>query len=295
MSEAGTRCPTCGGLLVRVERSGTEISMCRECDGAYVDQVWQTDLIDAIAEHPSVAAARSTDRSSFDPTPAEDDPLDGGAPSIWRSVPIGRVVALVLVALFIGGAVTYAVSQEHPPGSDSIDVGFFQDMTAHHEQAVQLAQIALRNGEDPTVRIFAQEVILAQQWELGRMYQKLRDWGASTDRQETAMEWMGMPVPTSAMPGLATEEQVAGLRAARGAEADALFLDLIAEHHRGGAQMAAAAAQSAGDETVRELAAVMERNQSLEIAEYRQVAERLGYDIEIEPYDPDASERIHGG
>ena len=212
-----------------------------------------------------------------------------------RPLPLGRVVALVLVALFIGGAVTYAVGQERPPGAGSVDVGFYQDMTAHHEQAVQLAQIALRNGEDPTVRIFAQEVILAQQWELGRMYETLREWGASTSRQDTAMEWMDMPVPTDAMPGLATDEQVAALRAATGAEADALFLDLMAEHHRGGAHMSAYAARNASTARVRELAAVMERNQSLEIAEYRQVAERLGFDIQIDPYDPELSERLYGG
>ena len=211
-----------------------------------------------------------------------------------RSVPLGRVVALALVSLFVGSAITYALGQERSPGAGSVDVGFYQDMTTHHDQAVQLAQILLDNGENSTVRLFAEEVILAQRWELGWMYQELRDWGASVERQDTAMAWMGMAVPTNAMPGLATEEQVAALRDARGAEADALFLDLLAEHHRGGAHMASYAARRARDESVRELAATIERNQSVEIAEYRQLAARLGFDIEIEPYDAAASEELYG-
>jgi uncharacterized protein (DUF305 family) len=85
------------------------------------------------------------------------------------------------------------------------------------------------------------------------------------------------------MPGLLTDEQLDQLQAASGAELDALFLDLMADHHRGGLHMAEYAAGNAGDEDVRELAARIARNQAGEINEYRVLAERNGYDIEIEP------------
>ena len=205
------------------------------------------------------------------------------------------MIAVVAVALFFGGAVGYVLSVDRPPAGDSVDVGFYRDMTAHHDQAIQMASIALRNGENSTVRLFAQEIVLSQRWEMGRMYEQLNQWNASAAPTDTAMDWMGMPVPSGAMPGLATEAQMDALREATGAEADALFLDLMAEHHRGGAHMAAYAAREADDPGVRELARVMARNQSIEIAELRQTAERLGFDIEIAPYDPEASEALYGG
>lgn len=201
-----------------------------------------------------------------------------------RPVPLRRAVALVAVAVFFGGAVGYFIATDRPPSAGSVDVGFYRDMTMHHDQAVQMALIQLANGENPTVRGFAQEVIIFQRWEMGRMYEQLEEWGA-TAPSDTAMEWMGMPVPARSMPGMATDAQLAELRAARGAEADALFLQLMAEHHRGGAHMATYAAENADDPGVRELARVMARNQSIEIAEYRDTADRLGLDVDIAPYE----------
>jgi uncharacterized protein (DUF305 family) len=79
---------------------------------------------------------------------------------------------------------------------------------------------------------------------------------------------------------------MARLRDAQGVDADALFLDLMAEHHRGGAEMAAYAAKTADDRRVRALATAMARNQAIEIAEFRQTVERFGFDVVIDPYDP---------
>jgi uncharacterized protein (DUF305 family) len=98
------------------------------------------------------------------------------------------------------------------------------------------------------------------------------------------MDWMGTGVPYEEMPGLATEEQMAALRDARGAEADALFLELMAEHHRGGIHMATYAAENARTDDVRDLAAAMVAIQSVEINEYRDTAQRQDLDADIEPY-----------
>lgn len=93
-----------------------------------------------------------------------------------------------------------------------------------------------------------------------------------------------MPTPVNARPGMATEDQLDRLRNAQDAAADALFLDLMSEHHRGGLHMADDAAERAHDPDVRELASIMRRNQGVEINEHRATALRLGFDIEIEPW-----------
>lgn len=196
-----------------------------------------------------------------------------------------RVVAAVAAFAWLGGTVGWFVAQDRPPGPGSVDAGFYLDMAAHHEQGVQLALIELANGENPVVLGFAQEVVIFQQYELGRMDEQLRVWGLGrADREDVAMGWMDAPVPHDAMPGLATDEQIDDLQAAEGQDADALFLELMAEHHRGAVHMATYAAENADSSAVRALAQRMARNQAVEINEFAQTAERFDLDADIEPY-----------
>lgn len=202
----------------------------------------------------------------------------------WR-----RMIATVAVFAWFGGAVGWFVAQDRPPGPGSVDAGFYLDMAAHHEQGVQLALIELANGENPVVLGFAQEVVIFQQYELGLMDEQLREWGLGrADREDVAMGWMGAPVPQEAMPGLATDEQIDELQAAEGEAADALFLELLAEHHRGAVHMATYAAENADSSAVRALAQRMARNQAIEINEFAQTAERFDLDADIEPYPLEA-------
>ena len=98
------------------------------------------------------------------------------------------------------------------------------------------------------------------------MDQQLANWGQAQERPgTTAMAWMGMPVDAADMPGMASEAEIAALGEARGHDADALFIPLMQEHHRGGVHMAEYAAENAESEFVRTLAERMARNQRIEI------------------------------
>lgn len=206
--------------------------------------------------------------------------VDGGPRFSWFQ---SAVLALALIGL---GALVGPVvrSLESAPAETDPDVGFLHDMIDHHGQALEMSNIALTNGSSPEIETFAREILLFQSYEIGLMASWLEDAGhAPSDRSDVAMEWMGMGMPVGSMPGMASDTDLAALRAATGDEADRLFLELMAEHHRGGVSMGLAAVQRADDERVVELAARQANNQRVEVNEFIATAERIGLEVEIEP------------
>ena len=103
---------------------------------------------------------------------------------------LGLVAAVAFVAVFA----TIVVQQQTVADQDSVDVGFFQDMIAHHGQAVQLGAIGAETATDPDIRNFALDAVISQQYEVGYMTSLLEDWGYGTgDADRDAMAWMGTP------------------------------------------------------------------------------------------------------
>jgi uncharacterized protein (DUF305 family) len=209
-----------------------------------------------------------------------DEPVEGVEPvSSWTTPKVlGLVAAVGFVAVLLALVLQSRFDGE---AEGSVDVGFLQDMVAHHEQAIQLGLLGVANAEDPDVGHFAQESVVAQQWEIGYMTALLEDWGFDTgDPDRDAMTWMDMaPTSVEDMPGMASEEELAALRTASGAEADELFLQLMSRHHQGGVHMAEEAAERANDPRVRDLAERMARNQQREIQEYEAKAASIGVEL----------------
>jgi uncharacterized protein (DUF305 family) len=204
----------------------------------------------------------------------------------WPTFPLWKVIVLVAAFCFLAGAFGYWLAKPGPPGEGSVDAGFYKDMIYHHNQAIEMAVIEGANGSDPVVVGFATEIIRRQSFEIGIMTTKLHEWGYTTAPADTAMAWMGMPVPLDEMPGLATKDQMKQLRAAKGGAADALFLQLMSNHHRGGVHMATHAYEHAGNTTERDLAQLMAYVQATEINEFRDTAQRSQINVTIEPQAP---------
>ena len=209
-----------------------------------------------------------------------DAPPDAEPSTTWGPA---KLLALGTALAFLVGAVGYVVgvrTAPDPHALDAVDEGFLVDMTAHHEQAVEMALLELAYGSDEVARDFAQEVVMTQRREIGIMETLLRTGEGrypEPDPERTAMAWMDMATPLSVMPGMASPEQVASL-AARGTEADVQFLELMRAHHEGGIHMGEYAEANGSNADVRALAGRMARNQAIEVREYTQLLERLGYE-----------------
>ena len=190
------------------------------------------------------------------------------------------LAALAAACLFLAGSVGYVAGVRTGDGGapSAADTGFLLDMIAHHEQAVELSNIALSRPIPDGVRSFALEVLSDQRYEIGIMESTLRGWGEPiADDDGVVMGWMDHEVPDAEMPGLATPEQVDALsEAATPEEVASQWLQLMTVHHEGGVHMADAGASRVADPFVRDLAKRIARNQRIEINEYAAVRTRLG-------------------
>ncbi|GIU86709.1 MAG: hypothetical protein KatS3mg009_1224 [Acidimicrobiia bacterium] len=190
------------------------------------------------------------------------------------------VVLLVAVAFAATAVTAWWVRRAARPGAT--DVGFYDDMTAHHFQAIAIANHYLRNGDDTTLRTMAWEIAFTQAGDIRVMQDALADWG-ETGSPDVAMDWMGMPVAPDAQPGMASAQEMAALEQARGRTLDDLFTRLMIDHHAGGIHMAAAAQARARLGAVRDLADAIAQVQRTEISELNFQRERLG----LGPHEPD--------
>lgn len=188
----------------------------------------------------------------------------------------GGALALLLLGAAAGLLIGLPGSPDPAaaPGPDSVDVGFAQDMTVHHEQAVQMATWERDHTTDPRLRQLAYDIESGQSRQIGHMQGWLGLWGASSLPTGPFMRWMPSDMPgmsgvsghgasgstgagVARMPGMATDDELRELRTSTGAPMDTLFLQLMLRHHQGGAGMLKYAAHAAAQPDVRNLATQM--------------------------------------
>jgi uncharacterized protein (DUF305 family) len=200
-----------------------------------------------------------------------DDGDDDEIVLAWWQHPI-NVLTLVLTAAIIAAMIGWMVGDARRPAHNTVDTGFLQDMRVHHEQAV-LMSLMYRSlpDVDPGLDIVARTIVVGQNIEVGRMIQMLRTFGEqeATPSDDLVMTWMGMPTEPDQMMGLASEDDLAALGLASGAEADRLFVELMVAHHEGGIHMAEYAAENAEHPEVVAFAEAIIHGQQGEIAELR--------------------------
>jgi uncharacterized protein (DUF305 family) len=196
------------------------------------------------------------------------------AEPVDRRPPVAVLIALAVALAFLAAAATYWWTQR-PDDPSAVDIGFYDDMTTHHLQAITLAHTYLRNGSDPLLRNMAEEVDFFQSGDIRVMQDALTEWGESGS-PDVAMDWMGMRVPQDAQPGMATADDLLALERARGGELDDLFSRLLIDHHAGGLHMAQFAAENGHLSSVRDLAEAMAAGQEAEIGEINFARAEIG-------------------
>jgi uncharacterized protein (DUF305 family) len=112
------------------------------------------------------------------------------------------------------------------------------------------------------------------------MHAWLRDWGLDPTGSQPAMAWLPPDMrdlgSDGLMPGMASADEMARLRAAEGRDLDVLFLQLMIRHHLGGVHMIDAILAEGGEDEVVRAAQTMKNVQSTELANLNQLLTRAG-------------------
>ena len=132
-----------------------------------------------------------------------------------------------------------ASSSATADGHVAADVTFAQGMVPHHLQAVEMADIALdqARGASPKVIALAREIKGAQAPEITTMSGWLTSWGEKVPTSSAMGAMAGMD-GASAMPGMMTGADMAGLRTDSSAAFDKRWLTMMVEHHTGAIEQA---------------------------------------------------------
>ncbi|MFF6882888.1 DUF305 domain-containing protein [Streptomyces sp. NPDC012421] len=146
---------------------------------------------------------------------------------------------------------------ERPNGAD---FRYVQMMIVHHRQALTMTALAPGRAGSPAVTKVAERIAAAQQPEIGAMEGWLKTHGGPRDQGEHAHH---------TMPGMATEAQLAELRAAKGPAFDELFVRLMVTHHEGAVTMATEALGQGNNIQVEEMANDVIAQQTAEINRMR--------------------------
>ncbi|MCA2222499.1 DUF305 domain-containing protein [Nonomuraea aurantiaca] len=154
-------------------------------------------------------------------------------------------------------------------GFNDADVMFAQMMIPHHQQAVEMADLAETRASDREVKELAAKIKAAQDPEI----QTMRGWLA---------EW-GKPLPTGGMdqgmghemPGMMSAADMKKLEDAKGAAFDQEFLQMMIAHHNGAITMARTEREHGKNQEAKRLADAIETGQQAEVEQMRKMLDRL--------------------
>lgn len=133
-----------------------------------------------------------------------------------------------------GGDEDPALEQPRSEDHNAGDVAFAQGMIPHHEQAIQMSNLALVHGTRPKVKDLANRIKAAQGPEIEKMKGWLTSWGSPHGAPSGGHGGHGGGQGS----GMLSDAEMRQLESATGAQFERLFLQGMIRHHEGAIKMA---------------------------------------------------------
>lgn len=154
------------------------------------------------------------------------------------------------------------------------DVTFAQQMIPHHEQAIEMAQMAQGRASSDEVLELADTIEAAQGPEIDTLQGWLESWGEEEPSGDMGgMDHGDMGDDSGDMAGMMDEDEMSDLMAASGPDWDRMFLEMMIEHHEGAVEMAQVEVDEGENTDAVALATKIITDQQAEIAEMRRLLE----------------------
>ena len=150
---------------------------------------------------------------------------------------IAGLAALIMVMALAGCSKDDSKAMDHDGHSSeasgdlsSDDIMFLQMMIPHHQQAIDISDLALTKGEDAELLALAKNIRDEQAAEIVKMKAWLDAAGADLEMDHGA---------SHSMSGMLSDSELAALEKATGKSFDVLWLKGMTGHHTGAIDMAA--------------------------------------------------------
>jgi uncharacterized protein (DUF305 family) len=178
-------------------------------------------------------------------------------------------LASVLAACGTSSSTTTS-SPSMPASADAMtkgsadDIAFAQLMIPHHQQAVEMADLALAHATSPDVKALATQIKAAQGPEITTMSGWLTAWGQPTS-MPTSSDMDGMDMGGMSESGMMSDQDMSALAAATGTAFDRMWLQMMIAHHQGAVGMADQVVAHGANAEVKKLAQSVIDGQTAEI------------------------------
>ncbi len=192
--------------------------------------------------------------------------------------------ATVAATVLLAGCASSSTSSAETPDSQSAasgavvatgsdaDITFAQLMIPHHEQAVQMADMALQQATSPEVTDLATQIKAAQDPEIQQMRGWLQQWGAPEQMDGVdGMDHGDMDMGGQTAGGMMSDEDMGALMDASGADFDRMWLTMMIAHHEGAIEMAEQVKAQSTNPDVTALADAIVAGQTTEIDTMQQL------------------------
>ncbi len=144
------------------------------------------------------------------------------------------------------------------PGGEYSDKAFIDAMVPHHEGAVDMAKVALKNAQHEQVKQLSRDIVGAQEAEIKKLGEiRKREYGSSespSGMSEMDMRMMGMTDPQK----LENKKPF-----------DRAFIDAMIPHHESAISMANVALEESKNEEIRGISEDIVKAQKQEISQMR--------------------------
>jgi uncharacterized protein (DUF305 family) len=145
------------------------------------------------------------------------------------------------------------------------DVMFLQMMIPHHQQAIDISNLALKSSKDSELISLAKEIIDAQTAEIDQMKGWLKSAGVGTDPGHSM----------SGMGGMLDDGELSALTAATGSTFDRLWLKGMIGHHDGAIHMTTMI-RDASNPDIKRFGQMVVKDQSAQITQMEAMLKRIG-------------------